>query len=261
MTAHVRVLGTAQDGGIPQTGCTCETCRGAHRLVASIAVIGESGRTLLVDATPDITRQIACLDRLDGVLLTHAHVGHVLGLGMLGREAMNVRDLPVWGTDRMGAYLRENKPFAHLVARGQIRLERLAPDEAFDFDGVRITPFLVPHRSEDTDTVGVIAEGASARLLYLPDADYVPPEIEQRIRDTDVALIDGTFYDEAELVGRAMSEVPHPLVRDTVEQLAGARGEIWFTHLNHTNPLVGRPALPAPCRVLEDGQVFRLSEA
>jgi pyrroloquinoline quinone biosynthesis protein B len=58
----------------------------------------------------------------------------------------------------------------------------------------------------------------------------------------DLAFLDGTFYDVGELPGRDMSEVPHPLVVDTLRRLRGLRrGEgtprIVLVHLNHTNPL------------------------
>ena len=65
--AEVRVLGTAQDGGVPHAGCSCATCAAARedpalrRCVASIALVGACGRTLVVDVTPDFPEQAASL--------------------------------------------------------------------------------------------------------------------------------------------------------------------------------------------------------
>ena len=277
MSASVLVLGTAQDGGVPHAGCDCPTCVAAHqddtrrRRVASIAVVGESGRTLVVDATPDLRSQLHRLalaagrDHLapDALLLTHAHVGHYLGLAFLGREAMNVQGTPLWATASMAAFLRSNKPWSWLVERGQVLLEDLRPGIPSEFDGVRITPFLSPHRGEDTDTVGLEIEGASRRLLYVPDADAFPPDLVARIQGADVALVDGTFHDPSELPGRDLGEIPHPFVAESVEALAGAAGEVWFTHLNHSNALIRpeveqRPELPEGFGVLEDGAAFVL---
>ena len=115
---YVLVLGTVQDGGLPHAACHCIRCRAARgnparaRAVASLAVVlPESERLFLVDATPDIRRQ---LDRIrdhvarsvdgvdrspvDGVLLTHAHMGHYTGLAFFGFEAVHTRDLPVYGS-------------------------------------------------------------------------------------------------------------------------------------------------------------------
>ena len=277
MAPRVLVLGTAQDGGIPHAGCGCATCRAAHaeparrRRVASIAVVGETERVLLVDATPDLARQLANLAArigrarpdLDGLVLTHAHVGHYLGLAFLGREAMNVEGLPLYVTPSMADFLRANRPWAWLVERGQVEPEVVEPGDAFTFDGVHVETFLSPHRAEDTDTIGVEVRGPRRRLAYVPDADRFPPGLVDRIREADVALVDGTFYDASEIPGRDLAEIPHPFVADSAALLADPRGEVYFTHLNHTNRLLdpdraGRPALPDGFGILAEDAAFDL---
>jgi pyrroloquinoline quinone biosynthesis protein B len=57
-----------------------------------------------------------------------------------------------------------------------------------------------------------------------------------------IALLDGTFFSPAELPGRDLSQIPHPLVTDTVAKLikSGVEGptiDVVFIHLNHSNPL------------------------
>jgi pyrroloquinoline quinone biosynthesis protein B len=232
--------------------------------VASIGVVGVSGRRLLVDATPDFAAQIATLGgRPDEILLTHAHVGHYLGLAMLGREAMDARGMPVWCTASMERFLRGNRPWSHLVERRQVDLRRLVPGAPLAFDGLEVAAFLTPHRGEDTDTVGVEVDGPSRRVAYVPDADVLPPALAERLESVDVALVDGTFYDRSELPHRDILEVRHPFVAESVRVLAGARGEVRFTHLNHTNPLLHpeparRPALPAGFSVASDGEEIPL---
>src|SRR5262245_2976339 len=100
----VRVLGTAQDGGYPQLGCEAACCALARahperaRLRTCLGVEDRTTRKLLlVEATQDIERQVSDLLRaadvtgrgrnpVDAVLVTHAHVGHYLGLLSFGRE-------------------------------------------------------------------------------------------------------------------------------------------------------------------------------
>ena len=123
--------------------------------------------------------------------------------------------------------------------------------------------FLSPHRGEDTDTLGFEVTGPTRRALYVSDADVLPPALVERVQDVDVALVDGTFYAPDELPHRDILAVRHPFVRESVKALAGARGEVWFTHLNHTNPLllpdpVERPPLPPGFGVAYDGQTFSL---
>jgi pyrroloquinoline quinone biosynthesis protein B len=58
--------------------------------------------------------------------------------------------------------------------------------------------------------------------------------------EVDVALIDGTFWDANELPPERQNNVPHPPVSETLELLGDRKEgdpEIYFIHLNHTNPL------------------------
>lgn len=277
MTARVHVLGTAQDGGFPHAGCACPSCTAARehpalrRRVASIGIEGATGRTLLVDATPDLTEQMALLARAagrerhvpDALALTHAHVGHYVGLAWLGREAADTRGLPVHCTQQMAQFLRANRPWSHLVERGEIALTTLQPGAPIVFDGLEVHAFLSPHRGEDTDTLGFEVRGPTRTLVYVSDADVLPPALVRRLVEADVALVDGTFYSPDELPHRDILAVRHPFVRDSLSLLAASHGEVWFTHLNHTNPLLSpdpsrRPALPPRFAVAREGQSFAL---
>lgn len=277
MVARVHVLGTAQDGGLPHAGCACVSCTAARltpalrRRVASIGIEGMTGRTLLVDATPDLIEQMAALARAaggerllpDALALTHAHIGHYLGLAYLGREAMDTKGLPVHCTQKMAAFLQGNRPWSHLVERGEVQLQMVRPGEPLAFDGLTLNAFLSPHRAEDTDTLGFEVKGPAKTLVYVSDADVLPPTLVERADEADFALIDGTFFSRDELPHRDILQVRHPFVKDTIEVLAKAKGEIWFTHLNHTNPLLHpdpsrRPRLPARFGVAHEGQVFAL---
>jgi pyrroloquinoline quinone biosynthesis protein B len=276
-SVRVLVLGTAQDGGVPHPGCDCARCSAARRdprrrrLVASIGVVGATGKTFLVDATPDLREQADALRAasgttarfVDAIGLTHAHVGHYLGLAFLGKEAMHAKGLAVYATPKMARFVEGNRPWSHLVERDEIELRPIAPGAPLAFDGAMIHAFLSPHRGEDTDTIGFEISGPTRRLVYVSDADVLPPAIVDRIRDADVALVDGTFYDRSELPGRDILEVKHPFVAESLPKLAGARGRVLFTHLNHSNPLLdpdaaARRSLPKGFEVAEEGMVFDL---
>ncbi len=260
---YVVVLGTAQDGGLPHAACSCPRCTAARRdpdrrrLIASIAIVVPStGRRFLVDATPDLREQIQRLpavgprphgrvDRapVDGVLLTHAHVGHYLGLAYLGFEAVHTSKLPVRATPRMAAFLRANAPWSRLLARDEIDLREMSPGVAFDLDtGVRVTPFAVPHRDEDSDTVGFRIEGPRRTIAYVPDTDTWATwgkTARDSLAACDVALLDGTFFAADELPGRDVKTIGHPLIVATMdllqEDVRSGRLLVFFTHLNHSN--------------------------
>lgn len=272
-TPFLRVLGTAQDGGFPHAACEHELCRRARlddslaSYVASLGLVlpqhGGGNRVFLVDATPDIRDQLDLLrdvrdlpqnrvDRapVDGVLLTHAHIGHYLGLAFFGFEAVHTRDLPVFATARMAAFLRANGPWGQLVTKGNIALVEQAPGTRFTLgaaaDGatVEVEMLAVPHRDEYSDTVGFLFAGPNRTVLYVPDTDgwaaWRPPlrEVLDRLQ-VDVAILDASFYSLDELPGRDLASVRHPLVTQTMELLAdwvAAGGEVVLSHLNHSNP-------------------------
>ena len=285
---YVVVLGTAQDGGLPHAACTCPRCVAArsdpkrHRRVASIAIVVPStGRRFLVDATPDLREQLDLLPEIgtrapgkvdrspvDGVLLTHAHVGHYLGLAFFGFEAIHTSRLAVHATPRMAAFLRANAPWSRLVERGEIELREAAPGTPFALDaGVRVTPFAVPHRDEDSDTVGFAIAGPRHTIVYVPDTDrWDTWSVEARrvIDACDVALVDGTFYAADELPGRDVATIGHPLIVTTIDlfrdQVSAGRLRVLFTHLNHSNHALDpngperRTIIDNGFAVAEDGQ-------
>jgi len=282
---YVLVLGTAQDGGLPQIGCAREHCRLARaeprrrRLVTSILLVDpRSSRRYLFDATPDLPEQVelaaghpptrsAALrpaggrpPLFDGVFLTHAHMGHYAGLLYLGPEVYGARGLPVHASERMGAFLRENGPWSLLVETGIIELATLRPGEPVRLaDDLVVTPIAVPHREELSDVLAFVIRGPRRSLLYLPDIDewerWDRP-VEELLAGVDAALVDGTFFDGGELPERDLSEIPHPFIADSIERFgalpASERAKVHFTHLNHSNPAAD-PASEAAARVRASG--------
>ena len=275
--AAIIVLGTAQDAGRPHLGCfkdCCETLRGAGRAerVASLGVRGDDDRWWLVDATPDLPAQVHAMGSAPaGILLTHAHVGHYTGLMYLGREGAHAISMPVHCSVKMAAFLRENAPWDQLVRIGNLDLRPFRTGETVELGGgVRFTSFRVPHRDEYADTHAFGLHGAGEPLLYLPDIDRWEDwsHDHRRLAASYPAwLVDGSFYSGDELGGRDMSEIPHPTVRHTMdlfgEEVAAGRMRVWFTHLNHTNPLwdpesdAAREVAGRGFHVARTGQQFR----
>ncbi|MCH2101163.1 MAG: MBL fold metallo-hydrolase [Planctomycetes bacterium] len=255
-----RVLGIAQDAGLPHIGCVCTHCETAraegHReLVASAAVEGKTGWWLL-DATPDLPAQIHAQGSMPkGIFLTHAHIGHYTGLMYLGREALGAQAMPVWCSPRMASYLRSNGPWSQLVELGQIEIREFRSDVPVKLEpGLQLTAFQVPHRDEFSDTHGFLIEhfeppavNRSASLVFLPDIDQWEKwdyPIEKLLQADTHLLIDGTFWSGAELPHRNLDEIPHPLVSRSIERLGPTAREtgaqVRFFHLNHSNPLWNR---------------------
>ena len=190
----------------------------------------------MIDATPALPEQLARLGGLDGILLTHAHMGHYTGLVWLGREGMGARSMPLYVRPKLAAFLRSNGPWSQLVRLGNVELREV---ESVTLGDLRATAVPVPHRDEFSETVAWHIEGPRRSALYLPDIDgWDGWPLEDWVSRVDVAWLDGTFWADGELA-RDMSEVPHPRVTDTLARLPPElRARVRFIHLNHTNPLL-----------------------
>ena len=258
------VLGIAQDAGIPQLGCNespCKDIREGRRKperVASLGLVNEKlGLSYLFDATPDMVSQLGTLNGghvPTGVFLTHGHIGHYTGLMYFGRESMDAKSVPVYGTERMVRYLTGNGPWSLLVSRKNLELRTIKPDNTVRLDGgVSVTPLPVPHRDEFTDTVGYIIQTEGHRALFIPDIDQWARwdrELRAIVDSVNLAFLDGTFASADEVPGRTTADIPHPLIPVTRSLRKGTKAEVWFIHLNHTNLELGAPD------VAKDGQRF-----
>jgi pyrroloquinoline quinone biosynthesis protein B len=263
----VVVLGVGQDGGYPQAGMKDPEAWGRterRRLPVSLAIVDPaSGERWMVEATPAFPEQLEALEAvaphedvpgLAGVLLTHAHVGHYAGLIHLGREIIGASGVPVYAMPRMETFLRSNGPWDQLVALGNIEIQPLVDGVPTALNArIRVTPMTVPHRDEYSETVGYLIEGPERSVFFLPDIDKWEAwdargtRVEDILARVDAAYLDATFFADGEVPGRAMAEIPHPFVSESMDRFGALptqeRAKIRFIHVNRTNP-VGWPSTP-----------------
>jgi pyrroloquinoline quinone biosynthesis protein B len=255
----LKVLGTAQDGGFPQMACYCQNCQDARknpelaRKVVSLGLLDFSaGKSFMLDATPDAARQVETIQAvdplfmrkrseakpIDGLLLTHADVGHYTGLVQFRPEVAPVRNLPVYCSKIMGKFLADNEPWAAMVRQKVIELrmfdfgKRITLDENLEFEAVE-----VPH-CKYSDMSGYKIYGPHKTLLFIPDIDQWEERFVDIVASVDYAFVDGTFYSERRGSKR------HPLIIDSMEffkDIAGkAKPAIYFIHFNHSNRVLSR---------------------
>jgi pyrroloquinoline quinone biosynthesis protein B len=269
------VLGTIQDAGSPHIACKKKCCKNLFsdtdmdRQVVALGLVDNNySKKYLFEATPDIAKQMKALlkdaiqnknEMVDGIFLTHAHIGHYSGLMYLGKEAANAKNVNVFAMPRMKKYLETNGPWSQLVTNKNISLTQIEKEQSiFLTPNLMATPFLVPHRDEYSETVGYRIKGPNKTALFIPDIDKWnkwDKSIVEEIKKVDYAFLDATFYDESE-VNRDMSEIPHPFVIETVKLFENLdireKRKITFIHFNHTNPLLDLNS-PESDSVLEKG--------
>lgn len=278
---YLVVLGIGQDGGVPQAGTKDHpgwSDPTSRRLVVSLGLVDPvTAERWMFEATPDFRDQLNRLDSvfpveaspgLDGIFLTHAHMGHYVGLMFLGHESMGATGVPVYAMPRMAEFLSTNGPWEQMVRYGNIEVRKLSDRAPVAInERLSVTPLSVPHRPEYSEVVGFRIDGPNRSILFIPDIDSweewddLGTRIEDLIEDVDIAYLDATFYANGEIPGRDMSGFPHPFITHSMERFAPlapeVRAKVRFIHLNHTNPAL-RPGSEARATIERNG--FRVAE-
>jgi pyrroloquinoline quinone biosynthesis protein B len=287
----VRVLGSAAGGGVPQWNCACTNCEAARsgrhpfRTQSSLAISTDGERWLLLNCSPDIAAQIESFAPLRprqtratpivGMLLTDANVDHLGGLavlrqggagGFLVRSSAAVRTIalmqPAFAPFTLPPHRWLEVPLdapcepsddADIVGN-QLTVRALpVPGTTPGYDGRRTVPGAVV-------AYEIAERGRENVLLFAPVFAAIDNALARAITRADVAFVDGSFYDDDELIAgnllakraRALGHQPVGGPDGSLQQLRAAPGRILFTHLNNSNPLL-EPQSPAYANVREAG--------
>ena len=231
---HVRILGTAAGGGVPQWNCACANCSGIRsgtsrirrRTQSSVAVSAEGKRWFLLNASPDLRVQIESFgplapppgnirgSSLEGVLLSNADLDHTLGLFML-REGPR---LPVHASGATRSALETGlrttsvlEPYAGLEWREpgsefQPLLTRERQPSGLSFAFLPIlgkAPRYLGAAARMFPGASVVMrirdEKTGGELIYAPAVAIMDEPLIAAMREADLLLLDGTFFGEEEM--------------------------------------------------------------
>jgi len=212
----------------------------SQQYTVSMALIDRvTNQVWLIDCSPDFRAQFAMLQdhfgrenpfKLEGIFLTHLHMGHYIGLYQFGRETMDWKGLKIYGTESVCQFFRQNQPWLTYIQNGNFILNPILPLTELELSSnLSIKSLLVPHRAEFSDTVGYFVRSPSRTIFYCPDVDtwdrgwqndndLSPIDI---VRNVDQAFLDATFFSANELPNRTIDEIPHPTVLQTLEKFKG----------------------------------------
>ena len=123
------LLGTAQDGGVPQAACVKSCCMNEfglptrHRNPVALGLTATDGSRHLIEASRTLADQLIIWstvdgephNKLDSIWLTHGHLGHIDGLGLFGCEAWGVEEIPLHASESMIRVVESSPSLAALV--------------------------------------------------------------------------------------------------------------------------------------------------
>ena len=205
--------------------------------------VGSDAGHLLVDAGVSCARILAELKRvgvdpgcLQGLLVTHEHIDHIRGVGVLSRKL----DLPIYATAGTWAAM-ENKIGA--VAEKNIRVIESGRD--FYIGGIDVQSFPTPH--DAAESVGYAFEVTGQRFAVATDLGCVRDSWLNFVRGVDAVLLESNYDPDMlkagpypyDLKKRIMSRKGHlsndDAGRTAAQLIASGARQIILGHLSKEN--------------------------
>jgi pyrroloquinoline quinone biosynthesis protein B len=281
---RVKVLGSAAGGGFPQWNCACRNCRSLRsgqlrsraRTQAQVAVASSGSGWLLLNASPDLRTQILSTPDLaparfprstgiSAILLTNAEVDSVVGLLHL-REFQPFRIFATPSVKRI--LFEENRIFRVLErARPPVIWHEIPSDAWFSTDaaadgqvGLRcravslgggypdyVSDGLRRELPPDEAAIGLVFTDGNKQMMYAPSLSGQTDGWKTWARSSDLCLLDGTFWDDRELIdaaggsktAREIGHIPLSGPGGLLEEFRdGGRARRVLIHMNNTNPVL-----------------------
>lgn len=186
-------LGTGTSQGVPVIGSDDPVCLSTDardmRLRTSFMVEKNETR-VVVDCGPDFRMQMlrAKVDRLDGIVFTHEHNDHVLGIDDTRPLVFkSEKEMPIYALNRVIEEIKQRFPYVFQENRypGVPRIEEHAIEfDAFEIGDLHIQPVLVYHGQ--LPILGYIFD---EKLAYLTDVKHLPDETKEKLKNIDVLII------------------------------------------------------------------------
>jgi hypothetical protein len=148
--------------------------------------------TVLIDATRHFAEQVARVDALDGVLLTHAHRDACGGIPALDRwlASQGRRSLPVLAAPETLTVLRRR--YRRL---DHCELVAVAPGRRLRLGGWRIDAIVVPHaRERRFRTYAWRLRDGDVTIVYASDVARPTPALRRFARGASLLVIDGATW-------------------------------------------------------------------
>lgn len=176
---------------------------------------------------------------LDAIFVTHEHIDHVKGIGVLARR------------HQIAIYMNEKtwQSLPSSVGEIPVTLKHLFPTKGYEeFGRLRIESFAISHDAAEPMAYLIAESGQS--LAIVTDLGYVSSQIADRVRGVDALVWESNHDIEMLRMGsypwnvkrRILSDTGHLSNQDSGEALAeilqGKGEQVYLAHLSKHNNLI-----------------------
>lgn len=230
--ARLLFLGSGGSMGVPVIGCQCAVCQSdspLNKRLRPSVLIESDGKSLLIDSGPDFRQQALHyqIERLDGVIITHAHHDHTGGLDDLRVYYMwSKKSIPMLCSQSTFdelmtrySYIFSPNPYEYkLTSRLAVQI---LPGERGDVNFLGFQFRFVTYVQ-----AGMAVNGFRfGNLAFISDIREYPESIYEDLKGIDYLVIS------------ALRHQPSPLHFSIEESIAFADKigvkKVWLTHLAH----------------------------
>jgi phosphoribosyl 1,2-cyclic phosphate phosphodiesterase len=251
----ITLLGTGTSQGVPVIACQCDTCRSVDprdKRLRSSVLVEEGDITIVIDTGPDFRQQMltARVKKLDAILFTHEHRDHIAGLDDV--RAFNFimkKPMDVYAEERVIRSLDHEFPyiFAERKYPGIPQVNtHIIENQQFVVNDLIIKPIRVLHYRLPVLGYRI------GDFAYITDANYIPPEEKQKLRDLKVLIICAL---------RIKDHISHFTLPQALEVIDEVKpGQAYITHISHQLGLHNEieKSLPDGINLSYDGLVLQI---
>ena len=226
----VRILGCGTSTGVPKIGNEwgqCDPTEARNARLRSSILVDSAGEHMLVDCGPDLRQQLlaAEIERLDGVIVTHAHGDHCHGIDELrpvsqaigGPVPLHARADVLEELKLRFAYAFDQSDFYRPIA------EALELGEELTFGDARVRFVDQPHGGPTS--LGLRFEEGDRSVGYAVDFSALSDDMAALYEGVDVWIAD------------CLTRTPHPTHMHLEGVLSAARelrvGRVYLVHMGN----------------------------